>query len=317
MTTNSLEPGTELTRKQIHEIFGGRRQGAISPTRNNGIFAFLNPRRDNNFDPNLLVNGQDGEGVLHLLGEGNEGDQQFTQSNKALLEHKQTGRPVHIFEANLSLLAGATAEYHYRYIGRFEIDDTKPYYLVDSPDIRGQSRRVIVFRLHPQPGSLQLMGELSDTAPSSKTDVRPRPLPLESVDAAAKRVRRPSATVARESTTRREAALTAGFAAYLNSLGHTTTRLQLTSPDGTSTVAPDLVDVTTGTMYEVKSSASREAVRFAIGYLFDMRRRPGAPGNLGMLLPADPLSDLRDLCAGLGIEVVWPNPDGTFTSTKS
>ncbi|MFE5580709.1 hypothetical protein [Kitasatospora sp. NPDC056531] len=316
MMTEKPKPGAELTRREVHKILGGRPQGAISPTKDNGILVFLSFRHDSNTDPHLPVNGQDGEGILHLLGEGNDGDQQFTQSNKALLDHKRTGRPIHVFEARTALYDGSLAEEPFRYIGQFEIDYNEPYYLVDSPDKRGQDRRVIIFRLRPQLGGVRLSGLLSDTAADTPKTTPPRPSERRLLEASSW-ARRPSAVVVRESSTRREAVLLSSLKAHLTNLGHTTTRLRLTTSDGSNTLHTDLVDATSDTVYEAKSTVSREAVRSAIGYLLDLHRRPGAPANMAVLLPSDPLSDLRDLCAGLGIEVVWPNPDGTFTSTKS
>ncbi|MFE6055386.1 hypothetical protein ACFQ6N_31935 [Kitasatospora sp. NPDC056446] len=314
--TEKLKPGAELTRREVHKTFGGRPQGAISPTKDNGILVFLSYRHDHNIDPNLPVNAQDGEGVLHLLGEGNDGDHQFAQSNKAVLDHKRTGRPIHVFEACTALYDGSLAEERFRYVGRYEIDYNEPYYLVDSPDKRGQDRRVIIFRLRPQPGVIHLSCVLSDSAAETHKTIPPRPSERMWQEASAL-ARRPSAVVARESSVRREGVLLQSLGAHLANLGHTTTRLRLTTRDGSNTITTDLVDATSDTVYEVKSSVSREAVRSAIGYLLDLHRRPGAPANMAVLLPSDPLSDLRDLCAGLGIEVVWPNPDGTFTSTKS
>ena len=306
--TKIPQPDTEMTRKEIHAAFGGRLQGAISPTKDHGIFVFLSLRHGPNLDPHLPVNAMGGDGFLHLLGEGNSGDQTFTQSNRALLEHKRDGRPIHVFASRTAIYDGPKADEHFRYLGQYEIDNDRPYYLVDSPDKRGQARRVIVFRLRGLPGSRPTTGLLSDTAEDMGIDHPPQPR----VEAAT-RLRRPTAAVARESSVRAAQVLVARLAADLTMIGHTTTRLDLPTKYGDNTLTTDLVDATTDTMYEAKSSASREAVRSAVGYLLDLHRRPGAPANMAVLLPSDPLEDLRDFCAGLGIGVVWPNGDGGFT----
>lgn len=64
-------------------------------------------------------------------------------------------------------------------------------------------------------------------------------------------------------------------------------------------------------LIEAKHCDSREALRMAIGQLFDYRRfhQPG-PAHLAVLLPHPPDADPLDLLRRVGIEALWPDGNG-------
>ena len=72
----------------------------------------------------------------------------------------------------------------------------------------------------------------------------------------------------------------------------------------------DAVNDLDNVLYEVKSSSSRDSIRFAIGQLFDYRRhlRP-EPARLAILLPEAPEKDLRELIESVGISLVYEEGD--------
>ncbi|MFD9123501.1 hypothetical protein [Kitasatospora sp. NPDC059571] len=306
----SIKPGADVTRQQVHKAFGGRLQGGISPTRDHGVLLFLPARPQSNAPTGLAP-----DGTLHFQGEGLEGDQQITQGNKALLHHKEDGRSVHVFQ-EVGRVPGAKT-FLYRYIGQFELDDTRPFFHQDEEDRHGLSRRVIIFRLRPLDGTVPFAEAF--LPPSDRTITWSRPVRLtEDVAAYSPERIRPSVPTVRRDTAAQERALVGAFTAHLHELGHTTGRLNLPLPGGTNHALVDLFDNTTQTIYEAKSSASRASVRTAIGHLMDFRWRHGGSAGMGIILPSAPYEDILDLCSSLDIEVVWPDATtGRFTSSKS
>ena len=92
---------------------------------------------------------EEGRRIFLYTGEGQEGDQTLTGGNRAILEHRQQGRALRLFE-------GARGDV--RYVGEFELDDP-PYDTRTAPASGGSGNRsVLVFRLRPigvsaEPGS--------------------------------------------------------------------------------------------------------------------------------------------------------------------
>lgn len=69
-------------------------------------------------------------------------------------------------------------------------------------------------------------------------------------------------------------------------------------------------------LVEAKNSDSREALRSAIGQLFDYRRFHGHPPALAVLLPYPPKEERLDLLRSAGIEAIWPHGGGFRDSAK-
>ncbi|MFD7639519.1 hypothetical protein ACFV4P_02585 [Kitasatospora sp. NPDC059795] len=301
----SIRPGDEMTRQEIHAQLGGRLQGGISPTHGPNILLFAQHR------PGMTPLGFSSDGALHFEGEGLEGDQQFTQGNKAVLHHKEDGRALRLFQ-DVGAPDHAAFLRRYRYIGEFELDSEEPYTFLDRPSRRGEPRRVIDFRLRPT-------GATAALSTSTAVTVE-RLTPLESAAAQLlhqSRLPYAPANLPEKRHTRREVGLISRLAAYLNSLGHAIAGHHRFPVQGGGFVVADLVDSTTNTIYEAKGSASRSAVREAIGQLMELRWRHGGDASIGIVLPSEPYEDLLDLCASLDIEVLWPDPDQEFRSSKS
>lgn len=71
-------------------------------------------------------------------GEGQEGDQQLTRGNKAILRDNVALR---LFES--------VGHAQVRYLGEYQLDSTEPYCVKQAPDRSGEVRNVLVFRLWP------------------------------------------------------------------------------------------------------------------------------------------------------------------------
>ena len=63
-------------------------------------------------------------------------------------------------------------------------------------------------------------------------------------------------------------------------------------------------------LIEAKNSDSRDAIRLAIGQLYDYRRFHRPPVHLAILLPYEPNAERLDLLRSADVEAVWPHKPG-------
>lgn len=119
-------------RQEIHEPYGGQRQSGIS-TPADGPFIFLFSGESG--EQYGYKDGWDENGVFLYSGEGQEGHMEFTRGNRAIRDHAENGKDLHLFE---SLDEG------YRYLGVFACSTWEYRQGTDS---KGDERQVIVFHL--------------------------------------------------------------------------------------------------------------------------------------------------------------------------
>lgn len=80
----------------------------------------------------------------------------------------------------------------------------------------------------------------------------------------------------------------------------------------------DLYDVTADELYEAKGTATRDAIRRAIGQVFDYRRHIPRPAvNVAVLLPHRPSDDLLDLLLSVAIACVYEESSGDFVRVEA
>jgi hypothetical protein len=134
-----LSPGAHILRKELHERWGGRRQGGISPSSSSpSIFIFWSPAVG---EKHGYYDEFRADGCFYYTGAGQYGDQRLRDANLALLNHVQDGRSVHLFAG-----AGGDVEY----VTELELDQQDPYYETEAPETGdGPLRRVYVFKFHP------------------------------------------------------------------------------------------------------------------------------------------------------------------------
>jgi hypothetical protein len=290
-----LAPGDPIKRVELHEQYGGRRQGGISPSRQtSNVFLITAPT---GAAYGYIYDGRGEDGFFHYTGEGQQGDQAMTQGNRAIRDHVEEGRELHLFEAH-----GTELEY----IGEFRYHDD---YQADAPSVGGgedddELRMVIVFRLEQVTGA--------DTGPRrARLDrlgtEKVKAVPVEQALTESMVVRGRQEPYEAE---RREQRLVRSLADQLESAGHEVCRLQF-RPDGEP--APlfcDLFDKTTNTLYESKSTVTRPATRMAIGQLADYARLIEPAPRRVLLMPERPRPDLLALAASQGITITWPDGDG-------
>jgi 5-methylcytosine-specific restriction protein A len=127
-------------RRDIHERFGGQRQGGIStPSGVPYIFLFTG-------ESGGQYGYQDGwneDRVYLYTGEGQVGDMQFVRGNRAIRTHLADGKDLLMFE-NLGKGKGV------RFVGCFACASWETR---TGPDLNGNERRVIVFHLIRQEGA--------------------------------------------------------------------------------------------------------------------------------------------------------------------
>ena len=292
-----LKPGDQLTRREVHERYGGRQQGGISPSREAPVVMFFT-------DPvtghqHGYYDGWDEDGLFNYVGEGQQGDQQFVQGNKAILRHLEDGRMLVGFLARGSVVTC---------LGEFELAD---WYMRDAPASGDPTtlRQVIVFRLRPLNGIPKTLLPAAPITPSDQPTV-------EQVSVEEQHTERAFVTPNREpyALERAEASLVLRYRLYLQGQGHTVTRLRVIPAGEAAPLYSDLSDETDAELIEAKASVTRDQIRHAVGQLLDYGRFVEARART-VLVPSRPRDDLMAYLRSVGIGVVYPNA-GAWTVVK-
>jgi len=150
------KPGDVVVRTDLHNDYGGGRQGGISPSRQTpNVLLFTDPATGQQHG---YYDGWDDDGCFHYTGEGQSGDQQMTRGNRALLDHQTSGRAIRLFKGTGGPIV---------YLGEFCVANDPAWYTTDAPATGDpEPRKVIVFRLQP-------VGEVSH----QPEDALPAPVP--------------------------------------------------------------------------------------------------------------------------------------------
>src|SRR5215218_4526037 len=94
-----LRPGELIRRVDLHDRYGGRRQGGISPSKQTpNVFLFTDQARGALHG--YIYDGAQEDGSYNYTGEGQYGDQQMAQGNRAIRDHQREGRDLHLFDVN-------------------------------------------------------------------------------------------------------------------------------------------------------------------------------------------------------------------------
>lgn len=282
-----LRPGDVIDRAEFHVGMGGRPHGhRVSPSvQTNNVFLFLDPAKEESAG---AICGLAKDGTFHMVGEGGTGDQNQMRGNKVILTHAEAGRPLHLF---MRMHTG-----QFRYAGQFELDRDRPFYRVDLPEEKEELvvRDVYVFRLRP-------VGEHLPLPPSTLArpmgDFHPREAMLSVL----------AVKGWREKTSLEKSAesLLTDFYHHLSAEGHQVVTVRIPAGDGTECVGVPLLDRTTDTVVLSPGSASRSAVRTAVGEAMDLKRLTGAEYAL-VVLPSEPREDILSLIEYAGLEAAWP-----------
>jgi hypothetical protein len=296
-----LEPNQSIRRKDLHQRFGGQRQGGISPSAQSpNVFIFYDPETG---EQHGYYDDWQADGCLHYTGEGQRGDQQMKAGNAAIFNHKPAERALRVFRG-----ARGTVTYE----GEFELDDAEPFQRTDAPETGdGPLREVFVFRLRPK--------DVEPPESSSKlTEVLTGPTRID-VPIEQQETEKAYVNPSREpyEAERREQKLVLALEAHLSARGHKVTRQRLLPSGEARPIVTDLFDATTGMLVEAKGTVERTAIRMAIGQLCDYRRlfADGEVKHVAALFPREPRADLCNLLSEQGIVVIHRTDEGFEDST--
>jgi hypothetical protein len=296
--TWNLKPGDRIARTALHGQYHGRRQGGISPSSGSPNVMLFTSDAGHAYG---YFDRMHADGCFHYTGEGQVGDQELRQGNKALAEHRKDGRALRLFD-------GSSGSVTYR--GEFTLANDQPYYLADAPDTTGEMRTVYVFRLRPNEEALaEPVAPKSDAPPP----VAARAL-YEEVDVESGQVERftRAATVPGEAE-RREAQLVAEYRDYRQRRRASgLVRLRLWPAGETQPLYTDLYDQTERCIIEAKGTTTREVLRMAVGQLLDYQTLVPHPTRLAVLLPRMPRPNLVDYLAACRIDIIAREDDGAF-----
>jgi len=92
------------------------------------------------------------DGSIDYYGEGAVGDMAFTHGNQAIAEHVSSGEDILLFSK-------VQRDGTLRFEGQFVCAGHR---IVDAPDIHGQLRKAIVFRLAPLDAEVRLYESVAD-----------------------------------------------------------------------------------------------------------------------------------------------------------
>ncbi len=127
-----FEKGNIYIRKELHDTYGGNRQGGISNCAN---FPFIFVFTGKAGKSHGYEDGWSDDGYFYYTGEGQHGDMTFTKGNKALLEHEENEKTLYLFE---NLLKGK-----WKFIDQLRLVD---YFIFNTPDTTGAQRKGIKFK---------------------------------------------------------------------------------------------------------------------------------------------------------------------------
>jgi 5-methylcytosine-specific restriction protein A len=320
---NQIKPGNTYTRDQVAAVFGGQTYSGIAPSNTTpSVILYSDPAAGKKFDYHDDLEAEDEYGPLVLYtGEGQprHGDQQMTKGNKAILNHKEDKRALHLFAA-AGKVPGTGTKIH-EYLGEYEVDPVLPYFKHEARGEHRTKRSVLMFRLRP-------VGEVAPPpidyiSVAEKTEVielhpgLPSPAAKESSSRLMEPEKHTASVIVRTGTSpvtvsRRESDLVQRYIEFLKLRGKQVKRLGLTIKDLPGIFPTDLFEVGARVLYEAKGVADRNSIRLAIGQLFDYRRHvKPEPKALAILLPEAPNEDLRNLIESVGISLVYED-NGEF-----
>jgi hypothetical protein len=130
-----LKPGDSIRRSELHDRYGGGRQGGIAPCTTSPNVLIFTDRSVG--DEHGYHDRWDGD-VLEYCGEGQRGDQVIARGNRAIRDHREDGRALRVFQGVRGMV---------QYTGEYELESHR---WAEAPGTGGGSkRRVIMFRLRP------------------------------------------------------------------------------------------------------------------------------------------------------------------------
>ena len=123
-------------RDEIHKVYGGQEQGGISTPAGHPLIFLFTGEAGHDYG---YKDGPDENGVFRYTGEGQVGDMEFTNGNRAIRDHVANGKDIHLFEKSYP-------DRLVRYLGQYVCTDWERG---RGPDREGNDRELIIFHLVP------------------------------------------------------------------------------------------------------------------------------------------------------------------------
>jgi len=298
-----LNPGDTIVRTELHDLYGGSRQGGTIPSRTSpNIFLFLDKKVGG---AHGYYDGWAGD-HFYYTGHGQTGDQELRRGNGAVLAHAETGKALRVFR-------GVRGEV--TYLGEFRLDEQKPWFRMEAPEIgTDATRQVVVFRLVPIGDVLRAWRddvEFPEGAAPADVDavvagVAAGPtfteVPVEQQHVEEVEV---SHTTTSYTAARREQTLVLEYMDWLTASGREVVRFRVRPSGEARELVCDVWEKTRNNLIEAKGTGSRGEVRMAVGQLFDYRRFVDPSPACAVLLPDRPRPDVEELLTSVGIFAVW------------
>ncbi|MFD8725536.1 MULTISPECIES: hypothetical protein [Streptomyces] len=315
--TPGFQPGDVLTRAQIHPVLGGSGYAGICPAvekRNVLLFSDSKIGERYGYRDGWLAEDDELGPIFTYTGAGKRGDQTLNGGNAAIAEHASKGRTLHLFIA-VGKVPGSDTRTH-RYIGKFKVDERKPFEIREAKDELNQDRNVIVFRLRPIGPYIRESSDTLQPAPSSRFRFNRTAGRLGRTYRRQSRQRQQPTYASQAEAARDD--LAEAFEERAASTGVSLVQLELSMRNSTDQLAFDLYNRTNNTVYEPTSSAASESVTAALAQLLNARRYlrdliHDQPLHLMVLTPSLPREDLRGLLAEHGIGIVYRDESGGFS----
>jgi hypothetical protein len=291
-----LSPGDKITRKELSQRYGGNPEAGIAPSaKSPNLFVFSDPATGEKYGYHDHFDGE----VLHYYGMGRFGPQQMEGANKALLNHRDAGRAVRVFQ-------GAGGEI--TYLGEFELDPEEPYYWDEARDWDSEDLRpVIVFKLRPVDYTPQ---EASDTqADAGRPPYKPADENKTSTTATAP-VPNPDAM---DRATNTHSKLQNLLATYAQKQGASTHRRGSLDPDFDLSWTYD-DHFTVAEIKSLTTANETSQLRLGLGQLLHYGHQiaeHGQPPKMVLFVEHEPsYAGWVELCGGYGVQLLWPEAIG-------
>jgi predicted restriction endonuclease len=131
MPLSPFIPNRQYKRSDIHDEYGGNRQGGISPSAKFPYIFIFSGKSGAQYG---YRDGWDNQNIFSYTGEGQEGDMQYIKGNLALKEHQNRGKRVFLFEIEGNGII--------KFISEMEFYDADYF---ETPDKNGNKRIGIKF----------------------------------------------------------------------------------------------------------------------------------------------------------------------------
>lgn len=120
-------------RRELHDNYGGNRQGGIANCANHPLIFIFTGKSGVSHG---YEDGWSEDNYFYYTGEGQKGDMSFKRGNKSILDHVKNNKEIHLFESQ--------GKGKLKYIDEFKLVD---YNYFRTPDTEGIDRKAIKFKL--------------------------------------------------------------------------------------------------------------------------------------------------------------------------